>query len=147
METIKHSLQPVWGQEFRADHTPTHMPAPTLPHLNVNDYHGGKYCELCTCWLNGPEVFDEHLAGKKHQKNLRRLMRQQTPHVQKVHRKRSGMPSRHSAPYRTSRVMAGCRPYLHPFFVLTGVVTCEDLMLLWRNDCRVVYHMYVDTTK
>ena len=37
-----------------------------------------RYCEYCEMWLNGPTQWEEHLDGKKHNKNTRREGRRRT---------------------------------------------------------------------
>ena len=34
---------------------------------------GAKYCNDCKMWLNGPQQFEDHVIGKKHKNNVKKL--------------------------------------------------------------------------
>ena len=48
---------------------------PSAPSVNAPTIDEAVYCPECEMWLNGPTQWEDHQIGRKHKKNLRRLLR------------------------------------------------------------------------
>ena len=42
---------------------------------NLRNHDGAMWCPYCELWLNGPDQWDDHEIGKKHKKNMKKIMK------------------------------------------------------------------------
>ena len=64
-----------WGTPAKRWVPPSAADAPRLAELDqpkiLKGPNGSIYCDVCTMWLNGDEQYRDHIAGHKHERNMR----------------------------------------------------------------------------